>query len=54
MPTDITEAGLERLICIGLTGDPCEPPDADSVREPRAAYGGVGWRGGSWRDYDCG
>ncbi|MYE85914.1 MAG: type I restriction endonuclease subunit R [Gammaproteobacteria bacterium] len=54
MPTDITEAGLERLICIGLTGDPCEPPDADSVREPRAAYGGVGWRGGSWRDYDRG
>ena len=54
MTTDITEAGLERLICIGLTGDPCEPPDAGSVREPRAAYGGVGWRGGSWRDYDRG
>ena len=52
MTTDTTEAGLERLICIGLVGDPCEPPDANSVREPRAAYGGVGWRGGSWRDYD--
>ncbi|MCY4342008.1 MAG: type I restriction endonuclease subunit R [Gammaproteobacteria bacterium] len=54
MTTDTTEAGLERLICIGLAGDPCEPPDANSVREPRAAYGGVGWRGGSWRDYDRG
>jgi len=51
-PTDTTEAGLERLICIALTGDPCEPPDARSVREPRAAYGGVGWSAGSWLDYD--
>ena len=50
--TDTTEAGLERRICITLTGDPCEPPKADSVHEPSAAYGGVGWSPGSWRDYD--
>ncbi len=52
MTTDTSEQGLERLICIALTGDPCEPPKADSVREARDAYGGVGWRAGSWLDYD--
>ena len=52
MTTDTSEQGLERLICIALTGDPCEPPKADGVREPRGSYGGVGWSGGSWLDYD--
>ena len=52
MTTDTSEQGLERLICIALTGDPCEPPKADSVREARGSYGGVGWRAGSWLDYD--
>ena len=52
MATDTTEAGLERLICIALTGDPCEPPKADSVREAHGPYGGVGWSAGSWLDYD--
>ncbi len=52
MTTDTSEQGLERLICIALTGDPCEPPKADSVREAHDAYGGVGWRAGSWLDYD--
>ena len=52
MSTDTSEQGLERLICIALTGDPCEPPKADSVREARGPYGGVGWSAGSWLDYD--
>ena len=52
MTTDTSEQGLERLICIALTGDPCEPPKADSVRETRGSYGGVGWSAGSWLDYD--
>ena len=52
MTTDTSEKGLERLICIALTGDPCEPPKADSVRETRGSYGGVGWSAGSWLDYD--
>ena len=52
MTTDTSEQGLERLICIALTGDPCEPPKADSVREARGSYGGVGWSAGSWIDYD--
>ena len=52
MSTDTSEQGLERLICIALTGDPCEPLKADDVREPRRSYGGVGWSVGSWLDYD--
>ena len=52
MTTDTSEQGLERLICMALTGDPCEPPKADSVREARGSYGGVGWSAGSWPDYD--
>ena len=52
MTTDTSEQGLERLICIALTGDPCEPPKADSVREAHGPYGGVGWNAGSWLDYD--
>ena len=54
MTTDTSEQGLERLICVALTGDPCEPPKADAVRETRSPYGGVGWRAGSWLDYDRG
>ena len=52
MTTDTSEQGLERLICIALTGDPCEPPKADGVQEARGSYGGVGWSAGSWLDYD--
>ena len=52
MTTDTSEKGLERLICIALTGDPCEPAKADSVRDEHGSYGGVGWRAGSWLDYD--
>ena len=43
MPTDTSERELERLICAGLAGHPCDPP---------AGYGVVGWSGGSFHDYD--
>ena len=50
--TDTSERGLERLICTALAGHPCEPPPANTAAEPPAPYGGVGWRGGSYLDYD--
>ena len=34
MTTDLTERGLERLICKALTGDPCDPPSGRTVGEP--------------------
>ena len=52
MTTDTTERGLERLICTVLAGHPCDPPRDGRAAEPRAGYGGVGWSGGSPRDYD--
>ena len=52
MSTDTSEAGLERHICIALAGHPCDPPQADAVGEPAASYGGVGWMGGSYLDYN--
>ena len=52
MTTDTSERSLERLICTALAGHPCEPPAGDATREARAEYGGVGWLGGSWLDYD--
>ncbi len=52
MTTDTTELGLERLICAGLAGHPCDPPTEDTVADPPAGYGGVGWSGGSFHDYD--
>ena len=52
MTTDTKERGLESLICTALAGHPCEPPTAGTVGEPADAYGGVGWSGGSWLDYD--
>ncbi len=52
MTTDTSERGLERLICTALAGHPCEPPAAGTVAEPPAGYGGVGWSGGNFRDYD--
>jgi len=51
--SDISERGLERLICTALTGSPCDPgmvrPAA--VRERPAAYA-AGWIGGRPEDYD--
>ena len=52
MATDTTERGLERLICTGLAGHPCDPPAGGTVADPPAGYGGVGWRGGNFHDYD--
>ena len=52
MTTDTTERGLERLICAGLAGHPCEPPAEGTVADPPAGYGGVGWSGGNFHDYD--
>ena len=34
MTTDLTERGLERLICKALTGHPCDPPSGRTVDEP--------------------
>ena len=52
MTADTSETGLERLICTALAGHPCDPPDGGGFAEPAAGYGGVGWSGGSYRDYD--
>jgi type I restriction enzyme, R subunit len=53
MPTDLTERGLERLICTALTGSPCDAPAGEptAVRERPAAYG-AGWTCGRAEDYD--
>ena len=47
--TDVSEKGLESLICRALTGQPCRP--ADAARERPSSYG-VGWTCGDPRDYD--
>ena len=52
MTTDLTEAGLERLICKALTGDPCDPPSDRTVGEPPGSLGGVGWSPGNHHDYN--
>ena len=52
MTTDLTERGLERLICKALTGDPCDPPSGHTVGEPPRTYGGVGWSPGNHHDYN--
>ena len=52
MPTDLTEHGLERLICKALTGDPCDPPSGRPVGMPSPGFGGVGWSPGNHHDYD--
>ena len=52
MTTDTSERGLERLICTALGGQPCEPPATGTMAEPPAGYGGVGWSGGNFHDYD--
>ena len=52
MTTDTTELGLERLICTALAGHPCDPPAEGTVADPPAGYGGVGWSGASFHNYD--
>jgi type I restriction enzyme R subunit len=53
MTTDISERGLERLICTALTGSPCDrgAGSAGTVSERQATYG-VGWTCGAPEDYD--
>ncbi len=50
MTTDTSERGLERLICVALTGWACDP-GADGAHDRLAAYG-AGWIGGHADDYD--
>lgn len=57
MPTDTSEKGLEKLICISLTGDECHPikPELGNEypsRENGQPYGGSGWQPGYPADYD--
>jgi type I restriction enzyme R subunit len=50
--TDTSERGLERLICMALTGAPCEPGvPVNWVQERPATYAG-GWICGAAEDYD--
>ena len=51
MTTDISEKGLERLICTALTGANCDPPQGGMVRERPSTYG-AGWICGDPQDYD--
>ena len=51
--SDTSEAGLEKLICTALTGQPCAPnAERAAVREASAPYGGRGYICGSPADYD--
>ena len=53
MTTDTSERGLERLICIALTGSPCDPCVGTTidVAERPSVYG-PGWIGGDPAHYD--
>ena len=53
MTTDTSEKGLERRICMVLTGAPCDVASGEGVGERPASYG-VGWIGGDPQDYDRG
>ena len=50
--TDLSERGLERLICKAMTGDPCDPPSRATTGEPRHSSGGAGWSPGNHHDYN--
>ena len=52
MKTDTSEKGLERLICLALTGAACDPAAPDQFREVGPPYGGSGWIPGSPADYE--
>ena len=54
MRTDTSERGLERLICMALTGSPCDAALAPTGLggEAAAPSDGVGWICGSPNDYD--
>jgi type I restriction enzyme R subunit len=51
--TDISERGLERLICTALAGMPCDPGTISSnVSQERPSAYGVDWTGGIPEHYD--
>ena len=50
--TDTSERGLERLICLALTGHSCDPPQESRPAEAQPGSGGAGWSGGNPHDYD--
>ena len=52
MATDLSERGLERLICEAMTGDSCPPPAGPTQAEPPPPSGGTGWSPGNRHDYD--
>jgi len=52
MSTDTSERGLERLICIALTGHACDPPKPGEEMHDRLATYRAEWIGGSPNDYD--
>ncbi len=52
MVTDTSERGLERRICKALSGNPCDPPKAETIGDPSSTYGGSGWLPGNPHDYD--
>jgi type I restriction enzyme, R subunit len=49
--TDISELGLERLICTALTGHPCDPPKPYN-EPPEYSYGPAKWICGFPNDYN--
>lgn len=54
-PADISERGLETLICRALTGTDCLPPltaTAPAVSEDKPSYGGAGCMPGNPSDYN--
>lgn len=51
-PTDISERGLERLICTALTGAPCDPGAPANTAQQRPATYAAGWICGATEDYD--
>ncbi|MEN6607571.1 MAG: type I restriction endonuclease, partial [Bryobacteraceae bacterium] len=54
-PTDTSEAGLETLICLMLTGTDCVPRPAGTrelVTEKPPSFSGIGWLPGNPANYD--
>ena len=51
MTTDTSERGLERLICVALTGYALDPPEIHELKQRPAAYG-ASWVGGDPNDFD--
>ena len=54
MPTDTSERGLERLMCMAMTGSACDgtPSHVSPTGEAVASAGGTGWICGRPGDYD--